>query len=115
MPNELSILCISAALIGLLHTLLGADHYVPFIVMSRARKWSFLRTAWITMLCGVGHVLSSVVLGLVGVAVGASIMKLESIEGLRDGIAAWLLIGFGSAFFLGPQESGEKRTPYPPA
>ena len=112
MTNELYVLCISAALIGVLHTLLGADHYLPFIVMSRARKWSIPQTAWITVLCGVGHVLSSVVLGLVGVAVGVSITKLEFIEGLRGGIAAWLLIGFGSAYFLWGLRKAVKSIPH---
>ena len=56
--------------IGLLHTLVGPDHYLPFIVMGRARKWSLGRTAWITTLCGIGHVGSSVLLGMIGIAAG---------------------------------------------
>ncbi len=112
MTNELSILCISATLMGFLHTLLGADHYLPFIVMSRARKWSILRTAWITVACGVGHVLSSVVLGLLGVAVGVSIMKLESIDSIRGSIAAWLLIGFGTAYLLWGLRKAIKSVPH---
>ncbi len=31
----------AAVTIGFFHTLFGPDHYVPFIVMSKARKWSF--------------------------------------------------------------------------
>ncbi len=65
MTTEIAILCGTAASIGLLHTLLGPDHYLPFIVMSRARRWTMTRTALITLACGIGHVLSSVLLGLV--------------------------------------------------
>ena len=72
MEKEIMVLCITAASIGFFHTIFGPDHYVPFIVMSRARKWSHVKTILITILCGLGHVGSSVVLGLIGVAVGLS-------------------------------------------
>ena len=36
--------------------------------MSRARRWSVNKTLAVTILCGIGHVLSSVVVGLVGVS-----------------------------------------------
>jgi len=87
-----------AALVGFGHTLLGPDHYVPFIVLSKARGWSAARTAAITALCGAGHVLSSVVLGGIGIAVGAAVFKLEGAESVRGEIAAWLLFSFGFAY-----------------
>ena len=100
MDNSIIILCGTAASIGLLHTALGPDHYLPFIMMGRARRWSLAKTAWITFLCGLGHVLSSVLLGLAGVLLGIQVMKLEVLEAFRGSIAAWLLIGFGFAYFL---------------
>ncbi|NQU40957.1 MAG: sulfite exporter TauE/SafE family protein [Lentisphaerae bacterium] len=99
MTPEITLLCGTAATIGVLHTLFGPDHYLPFIVMSRARRWSLTRTAVITLLCGIGHVFSSVLLGLVGVAFGIALTRLEAFEGLRGNLAAWLLIGFGLAYF----------------
>jgi len=100
MTSEIMILGVTAASIGLLHTVFGPDHYLPFIVMSRAGKWSMKKTALITILCGLGHVLSSVVLGLIGVAIGIAVTTLEIVEGVRGNIAAWLLIGFGFAYFV---------------
>lgn len=100
MNTEILLLCGTAASIGLIHTAIGPDHYLPFIVMSRARQWSMTKTAWITFLCGLGHVLSSVVLGLIGVFIGIQVMKLEALEAFRGSIAAWLLIGFGFAYFV---------------
>ena len=100
MDNSINILCVTAASIGLIHTALGPDHYLPFIMMGRARRWSLAKTAWITFLCGLGHVLSSVLLGLAGVLLGIQVMKLEVFEAFRGSIAAWLLIGFGFAYFL---------------
>lgn len=95
MPNELTILLVSAASIGFFHTLMGPDHYVPFVAMAHSRKWSSMKTLWITALCGVGHIASSVLLGIVGIAMGIAVTRLEFVESFRGNIAAWALIGFG--------------------
>lgn len=100
MTTELKVLIITAASIGFFHTIFGPDHYVPFIMMSWARKWSAFKTALITFLCGIGHIGSSVVLGLVGVALGLAVKKLEIVESVRGNIAAWLLIAFGLVYFV---------------
>lgn len=98
--NELQILLISAASLGFIHTLLGPDHYLPFIVLSKARGWSQSKTMWITFISGVGHVAGSVVLGIAGVAMGISLNKLESIEASRGEIVGWLLMLFGIAYTI---------------
>jgi len=66
--------------------------------MARARRWSLQRTLWITAACGIGHVLGSVLLGLIGVALGVALGKLEGVEGVRGGLAAWGLIIFGVCY-----------------
>lgn len=99
MTQELWVLVTVAASIGFFHTLFGPDHYLPFIMMARARAWSGRKTALITFLCGLGHVLSSVVLGLIGVAVGVAVGQLEALESVRGNLAAWALIAFGLVYF----------------
>jgi ABC-type nickel/cobalt efflux system permease component RcnA len=98
--SEILVLVGTAATLGLVHTVLGPDHYLPFIVISRARKWSLSKTLLISFFCGLGHVLSSVVLGFVGIALGLAVARLTSVESFRGGAAAWLLIGFGFAYFI---------------
>ena len=100
MSNELLILIIAAASIGFFHTLLGPDHYLPFIAMSRSRSWSLRKTSLVTVVCGIGHVLSSVLLGIIGIALGIAVSKLEAIESFRGSIAAWVLIAFGLVYFI---------------
>ncbi|MFC1703175.1 sulfite exporter TauE/SafE family protein [Candidatus Omnitrophota bacterium] len=100
MTNELLVLTGTAVTIGFLHTLFGPDHYLPFIVMSKARGWSMFKTSVITLLCGFGHVLSSVVLGFAGIALGVAVFRLEAIESFRGDIAGWLLLGFGFMYFI---------------
>ncbi|MBN1505825.1 MAG: sulfite exporter TauE/SafE family protein [Sedimentisphaerales bacterium] len=100
MTQELRALVIAAASIGFFHTLLGPDHYLPFIMMSWARRWSNAKTAVITFLCALGHIGSSVVLGLSGVALGLAVESLTGAESIRGRIAAWLLIAFGLAYLI---------------
>jgi len=100
MSNEVILLAGTAATIGFIHTALGPDHYLPFIVLAKARQWSILKTSIITFLCGLGHVLSSIILGFVGIALGIAVFKLEAIESFRGDIAAWLLIAFGFAYSI---------------
>jgi sulfite exporter TauE/SafE len=98
MSSELTVLMATAATIGLVHTVAGPDHYVPFIMIGRARKLSPGRLLVLTVLCGLGHVLSSVVLGAIGISVGLAIGAIESIEGIRGEVASYLMIGFGVAY-----------------
>lgn len=98
MAEGSSVLLATAATVGLVHTLLGPDHYLPFVVMARAWRWSTARTALITLLCGIGHVGSSVVLGLIGAALGVAVERLVAVESLRGEVASWMLIAFGLVY-----------------
>ncbi len=100
MTEEIQLLAITAASIALLHTLFGPDHYLPFIVMSRAGKWSFTKTIWVTVASGIGHVISSVVLGFIGIALGIGVNRISGIESGRGSLAAWILIAFGLAYMI---------------
>ena len=97
--------------VGVVHTLLGPDHYLPFIMLARARGWSRLRTVLVTSACGLGHVASSVILGGLGIVLGVAIGRLETVEGGRGSIAAWAIVAFGIAYALwGLRHALRKRT-----
>ena len=100
MDSALLLLAGTAGAVGFIHTLVGPDHYLPFIVLAKARKWGTAKTAVITVLCGLGHVLSSVVLGVAGIALGAAVFKLEKIESLRGDIVGWIFLIFGFTYFI---------------
>ena len=59
---------LAAVSIALVHTVVGPAHYLPFAVMARARRWSAARMISVTVACGLGHVIGSGLLGLVGIA-----------------------------------------------
>lgn len=100
MTQEIWLLAGTAASIGFIHTVIGPDHYLPFIFMSKARKWSIAKTSWITVACGIGHVGSSILLGFLGIAFGVALGKLEMFEGIRGSIAAWAFVIFGFAYLI---------------
>jgi len=112
MSHEILVIAGTAAGIGFVHTLVGPDHYLPFIVIGRARRWRLSKTLFVSFLCGLGHVLSSVALGFLGIALGMAVFRLENIEGARGSLAAWLLIGFGFAYFLWGLRSAVRNRPH---
>lgn len=110
--KEIWVLAGTAATLGFVHTVIGPDHYLPFIVISRARRWPLPKTLLISFFCGLGHVLSSVVLGFVGIALGIAVARLEGIESVRGSLAAWLLITFGFAYFVWGLWRALKKRPH---
>ncbi len=89
-PQSLLIGAVGA--VGVLHTVVP-DHWIPITILARQRGWTKSETASAALQAGLGHVLSTLALGLVvwiaGVAAasrfGIAIDKLTSIA----------LIGFG--------------------
>jgi sulfite exporter TauE/SafE len=112
MERDILILTATAASLGFIHTVIGPDHYLPFIVIGRARRWRLGKTLFVAFLAGLGHILSSIVLGFLGLALGIAVTKLEGVESIRGGLAAWLLVGFGLAYFLWGMRRAWKNKPH---
>jgi sulfite exporter TauE/SafE len=100
MTTEIFYLILTAISISFIHTLTGPDHYLPFIALSKANNWTVSRTILWTVVCGIGHVGSSVVLGLGGIALGWSLSKISWLENIRGGIAGWAMLLIGVAYML---------------
>ena len=97
--NDAQILLVTAASIAFLHTILGPDHYLVFTAMGKARSWSLGKTLRITLVCGLGHVLGSVVIGIAGILLGAQLASLVEFESVRGNLAGWALLAFGLMYF----------------
>jgi len=100
MAGSHDILMAGTVSVALIHTLIGPDHYLPFIVLGRAEGWTLRKTLVWTFLCGVGHVLSSIVLGVLAVGLGWAVSSVQRFEALRGHFAALVLIAFGLIYFL---------------
>jgi len=87
----------AAVSIGSLHSL-APDHWVPFAAIARAQKWPAKKTAFVTFLCGFGHVTVSALLGLLALLFGRQMF--QTIGERMEAVAGLLLIGFGLAYGL---------------
>ena len=96
--SELSLLLTTAITIAFIHTIIGVDHYVPFIVLSRANNWAMKKTMFIVLLCGLAHVLTSVALGFAGIGLTVGVSLMVDIESIRGEIATYFLVAFGLVY-----------------
>jgi ABC-type nickel/cobalt efflux system permease component RcnA len=85
----------AAAGVGFGHAVLP-DHWVPLAVLGRARRYPLSKIARLSGLAGVAHVLLSIVLGAVIIAVGLQFRS--SLSQAQDTIIGALLIATGLGF-----------------
>jgi ABC-type nickel/cobalt efflux system permease component RcnA len=85
----------AAAGVGLGHAILP-DHWVPLAVVGRTRRYSLARVARLSGMAGVAHVLVSIVLGGVIIAVGLQFRS--TVQSAQDTIIGCVLILTGLGF-----------------
>ncbi len=110
--NTITTLALFAAGLGISHTLMGPDHYLPFVAIGKARRWSIPTTLTFTAFCGLGHVLGSIILGMIGIAAGIAVGQLEAIEGSRGNWAAWILMTIGLVYFIWGVKNALRNRPH---
>ena len=89
-------LAATAAAFGAGHTAANPAHYLPFAAIAKSRGWGVGRALALAAACGAGHVLSSALVGGIGVALGAGI---GSVEEIRESAMRWLFLAFALAYF----------------
>lgn len=99
-PVTLGTILAGAAGVGVLHTLLGPDHYLPWIALARDRGWNGRRALLATAGAGLVHCLTSAVLVPVAILLTEGAATLAGVQGLRSDLTAWLLVGLGVALGL---------------
>jgi nickel/cobalt transporter (NicO) family protein len=87
----------AAAGVGFGHAILP-DHWVPLAVLGRTRRYPLSRIARLSSLAGVAHVLISIVLGAVIIAIGLQFRS--TIQHAQDTIIGCILIATGIGFAL---------------
>jgi len=93
------ILVICALSVGALHAL-APDHWLPFVMIAKAQKWSQRRLAVMVFFAGLAHVLSAFLIGLGGMALGVTFNQAVRFDSARANIFSYLLIGFGLAYMI---------------
>jgi nickel/cobalt exporter len=92
-----SLLLLTAATTAAFHTLIP-DHWLPFVLVGRARHWSARTTVAVSGFSAVVHTLLSAVLGVAALTLGQSVAHAVG-ERLERG-SGILLVLFGAAYAL---------------
>jgi len=83
--------------VGVLHTLLGPDHYLPLLAITKASGWSLRRALLVTAVAGLLHCGASALLLPFALAATRAAGTLAGVQDLRATVAAWLVVGLGLA------------------
>jgi len=78
--------------LGLMHSLIPS-HWLPVVLLSKARKWSVGTSLLGAVVAASGHILISIVVGIGLVLIGATLFA-KHLELIED-MSAFVLIGFG--------------------
>lgn len=99
MGGNWPVLAAGAISVGFLHTVLGPDHYLPFVALGSARGWTRRKLAVVTVLCGSAHILSSLLIALVvGGLLGLGASRVEEVFGWQGSAVAWALVVLGLGY-----------------
>ena len=78
---------------------LAPDHWLPFVMLAKARQWSRKRVAIVSLVAGLAHVGSSIILGAIGIAFGLA-ATMSDLGSVRTKLGLFLLIGFGLTYAI---------------
>lgn len=101
----------AAVSVAFLHSL-APDHWLPFTALAKSSRWKMQKLAWITTLAGIGHVASSLLLGVIGLWAGMAIHRLAGADAWRGRVGIWLLIGFGVAYAVWGLKHAQHHHPH---
>jgi len=90
-------IAVTAFAVAFLHAALPT-HWLPFVLVGRAQKWSTGRTLGVTLLAGLGHVGLTIALGLALVLAGMALQP--SLGGLFHLIVGGLMIAVGVFYIM---------------
>lgn len=111
MPDT-AVVLFTAAAIAFVHAVTGPDHYLPFVALARAFGWSRSKLVGVTVLCGLGHVLASLLIGLFGIALGVGLGWFDWADAVRGRWATWALIAFGLTYAAWGLVRAHRRRPH---
>ncbi len=87
----------AAAGVGFGHAILP-DHWMPLAVLGRTRRYPVARLMRLSGLAGVAHVLVSIILGAILIAIGLQFRS--AIQSAENTIIGWILITTGVGFVV---------------
>jgi hypothetical protein len=95
--SELIVILTGTVLLAATHTI-SPDHWFPFVMIGRANKWSIPHILLLATLAGIGHVGTSVVIGMMGVFASKELS--EYYANIAENATCILLMVFGFGYAI---------------
>lgn len=92
------VLVASAVTVGAVHTLLGVDHTVPILALSRAEGWGLKKSLAVTTCLGLVHLGSAALIFVLASSFAWPLARLVSLEDIRGEWALRGLVLFGFVY-----------------
>ena len=86
---------IGSLILSAIHALIP-NHWLPLIAVGKTEKWTQSQTLWATVITGVAHTLSTIIIGIVVGLVGFKLADRYSL--ISETIAPAILIGLGMIY-----------------
>ncbi len=93
-------LAATAAAFGAVHTTANPAHYLPFVAIGKSHGWGLPKILAFAVACGMGHLLSSVAVGGLGIAFGAGVGEASFLDAVREDIMKWAFLAFAAVYFF---------------
>ncbi|MBF0443408.1 MAG: hypothetical protein HQK54_15990, partial [Oligoflexales bacterium] len=89
------LLAVTAFFVGLVHSF-SPGHWLPVVLLSKARKWTFPEAMLGALAAASGHIFVSLVISIIAIAAGAHFIS--NYEETIEGYGALMMAVFGIAF-----------------
>jgi putative Mn2+ efflux pump MntP len=98
---------IGSLVLSTIHALIP-NHWLPLIAVGKTEKWTHSQTLWATVITGVAHTLSTIIIGIVVGLIGYKLATKYAV--ISETIAPAILIGLGLVYFIRDFRSGHHHT-----
>ena len=88
---------IGSLVLSLIHALIP-NHWLPLIAVSKTEKWTQSQTLWATIITGIAHTLSTIIIGIVVGLIGLRLAASYAV--ISETIAPSILIGLGLVYII---------------
>jgi nickel/cobalt transporter (NicO) family protein len=88
---------IGSLILSIIHALIP-NHWLPLIALGKTEKWTQPQTLWATIITGVAHTLSTIIIGIVVGLIGYKLSAKYSL--ISETIAPAILVGLGMFYIV---------------
>jgi putative Mn2+ efflux pump MntP len=98
---------IGSLILSTIHALIP-NHWLPLIAVGKTEKWTHSQTLWATVITGVAHTLSTIIIGIVVGLIGYKLATKYAV--ISETIAPVILIGLGLIYIFRDFRSNHRHT-----